>query len=145
MAEGLDRKQAYARSAERMFFPILSSTATTLAAFTPLLFWPGVSGEFMSYLPRTLIFVLTSSLVMALFFLPAIGGLYGKTEQAGDRTLTALSAANPDFIIDETTFTGRYLRILERLMVNPLRTFIALILIFASIIIIYRFFEKDTL
>ena len=99
----------------------------------------------MSYLPRTLIFVLTSSLVMALFFLPAIGGLYGKTEQAGDRTLTALSAANPDFIIDETTLTGRYLRILERLMVNPLRTFVALMLIFASIIITYRFFEKDTL
>ena len=145
MAEGLDRKQAYAQSAERMFFPILSSTATTLAAFTPLLFWPGVSGEFMSYLPRTLIFVLTSALVMALFFLPAIGGLYGKTEQAGDRTLTALSAANPDFIIDETTLTGRYLRILERLMVNPLRTFVALMLIFASIIITYRFFEKDTL
>ena len=145
MAEGLDRKQAYAQSAERMFFPILSSTATTLAAFTPLLFWPGVSGEFMSYLPRTLIFVLTSSLVMALFFLPAIGGLYGKTEQAGDRTLTALSAANPDFIIDETTLTGRYLRILERLMVNPLRTFVALMLIFASIIITYRLFEKDTL
>ena len=145
MAEGLDRKQAYAQSAERMFFPILSSTATTLAAFTPLLFWPGVSGEFMSYLPRTLIFVLTSALVMALFFLPAIGGLYGKTEQAGDRTLTALSAANPEFIIDETTLTGRYLRILERLMVNPLRTFVALMLIFASIIITYRFFEKDTL
>ena len=82
---------------------------------------------------------------MALFFLPAIGGLYGKTEQAGDRTLTALSAANPDFIIDETTLTGRYLRILERLMVNPLRTFVALMLIFASIIITYRFFEKDTL
>ena len=82
---------------------------------------------------------------MALFFLPAIGGLYGKTEQAGDRTLTALSADNPDFIIDETTLTGRYLRILERLMVNPLRTFVALMLIFTSIIITYRFFEKDTL
>ena len=82
---------------------------------------------------------------MALFFLPAIGGLYGKTEQAGDRTLTALSAANPDFIIDEKTLTGRYIRILERLMVNPLRTFVALMLIFASIIITYRFFEKDTL
>ena len=145
MAEGLDRKEAYARSAERMFFPILSSTATTLAAFTPLLFWPGVSGEFMSYLPRTLIFVLTSSLVMALFFLPALGGLYGKTEQSGDPTLAALSADNPNLVIDEKTLTGRYLLILERLMVNPLRTFVALMIIFASIIMTYRFFEKDTL
>ena len=145
MAEGLNRIEAYARSAQRMFFPILSSTATTLAAFTPLLFWPGVSGEFMSYLPRTLIFVLTSSLVMALFFLPAIGGLYGKTEQAGDATLSALSAENPELVIDSNTFTGKYLMVLERLMVNPLRTFIALILIFASIITVYRFFEKDTL
>lgn len=143
MAEGMGRKEAYARSVERMFFPILSSTGTTLAAFAPLLFWPGVSGEFMGYLPRTLMFVLTSSLVMALLFLPVIGGLYGKTEQAGDATLAALSADNPELVMDGKTLTGKYLMFLERLMVNPLKTFMALLLIFAAIIAAYGMLGKD--
>ncbi|HCO91466.1 MAG TPA: transporter, partial [Alphaproteobacteria bacterium] len=66
MAEGAPRDQAYRLAAKRMFWPIVSSTATTLAAFVPMLFWPGVSGKFMSYLPITLIFVLVGSLLMAL-------------------------------------------------------------------------------
>ena len=49
MAEGLERKAAYILAAQRMFWPIVSSTGTTLAAFLPMLFWPGVPGEFMSY------------------------------------------------------------------------------------------------
>ena len=48
MSEGLDRQEAYVLAAKRMFWPVTSSTATTLAAFLPLLFWPGVSGKFMS-------------------------------------------------------------------------------------------------
>jgi len=52
--------------------PIISSTATTLAAFFPLLFWDSMMGEFMSYLPITLIIVLTSSLIVALVIIPVI-------------------------------------------------------------------------
>ena len=48
MAEGVGRREAYAMASSRMFWPILSSTATTLAAFGPMLLWPGVSGKFMS-------------------------------------------------------------------------------------------------
>src|SRR3546814_5206967 len=55
MIEGLPRKQAYGLAGKRMAWPIIASTATTLAAFLPLLFWPGVVGEFMKYLPITLI------------------------------------------------------------------------------------------
>jgi multidrug efflux pump len=43
--------QAYTDAAKRMFWPIVSSTATTLCAFLPMLFWPGVAGEFMGMLP----------------------------------------------------------------------------------------------
>ena len=53
-------------------WPIIASTATTLAAFIPLLFWPGMMGSFMSFLPKTLIVVLTSSLFVALVLIPAI-------------------------------------------------------------------------
>jgi hypothetical protein len=66
MAEGLDRREAYKLAAKRMAWPITASTATTLAAFTPLLFWPGVVGEFMKFLPITVLATLTASLAMAL-------------------------------------------------------------------------------
>ena len=78
MSEGMPRKKAYAVAAKRMAWPIMASTATTLAAFAPLIFWPGMMGEFMKYLPITLIATLSASLVMALVFVPTIGSLIGK-------------------------------------------------------------------
>ncbi|MFK7835259.1 MAG: efflux RND transporter permease subunit [Sulfitobacter sp.] len=73
--------QAYVEAAKRMFWPIISSTATTLCAFLPMLFWPGVPGQFMGMLPVTLIFVLSASLVVALVYLPVMGGVTGRLER----------------------------------------------------------------
>lgn len=73
MSEGFAPKEAYALASKRMAWPIIAATATTLAAFLPLLFWPGVVGEFMKFLPITLIATLTASLFMALIFIPALG------------------------------------------------------------------------
>ena len=78
LVQGVSRKNAYRDGAARMFWPITSSTATTLMVFLPLLFWPGIVGQFMKYLPITMIIVLISSLLMALIFVPVIGGLVGK-------------------------------------------------------------------
>ena len=78
MAEGADRRSAYREAATRMAWPITASTATTLAVFMPLLFWPGLPGEFMGYLPKTVLITLTASLVMALIAIPAFGFLFGK-------------------------------------------------------------------
>ncbi|MEM1317186.1 MAG: efflux RND transporter permease subunit, partial [Pseudomonadota bacterium] len=77
LSEGMPPDQAYKRAAQLMFWPVVSSTATTLAAFLPLLLWPGVPGEFMSYLPIMVIVVLTASLLTALIFLPTTGALTG--------------------------------------------------------------------
>jgi multidrug efflux pump len=74
--------QAYGAAAKRMFWPIVSSTATTLCAFLPMLFWPGVAGEFMGMLPVTLIFVLAASLLVALIYLPVVGGVSGRITRA---------------------------------------------------------------
>ncbi|MGJ8615724.1 MAG: efflux RND transporter permease subunit [Sulfitobacter sp.] len=79
--EGVGPMHAYVESAQRMFWPIISSTATTLCAFLPMLFWPGVPGEFMGMLPVTLIFVLSASLVVALIYLPVMGGVTGRLER----------------------------------------------------------------
>ncbi|GAB4261433.1 MAG: hypothetical protein Kow0013_05960 [Pararhodobacter sp.] len=70
--------RAYVTAAKRMFWPVVASTATTLCAFLPMLFWPGVAGEFMGMLPVTLIFVLSASLIVALIFLPVLGGVAGR-------------------------------------------------------------------
>lgn len=78
IAEGEGPMRAYVAAAQRMFWPVVSSTATTLCAFLPMLFWPGVAGEFMGMLPVTLIFVLTASLIVALIFLPVLGGVTGR-------------------------------------------------------------------
>ena len=78
MEDGAGPMTAYTDAAKRMFWPIVSSTATTLCAFLPMLFWPGVAGEFMGMLPVTLIFVLSASLVVALIYLPVLGGSLGR-------------------------------------------------------------------
>ncbi|SDQ94086.1 efflux RND transporter permease subunit [Pseudovibrio sp. Tun.PSC04-5.I4] len=74
-AEGMPPRDAYIRAAKLMFWPIVSSTATTLAAFLPMLMWPGVPGEFMSYLPIMVIIILSGSLLTAMVFLPVTGGI----------------------------------------------------------------------
>ncbi|MFK7876596.1 MAG: efflux RND transporter permease subunit [Paracoccaceae bacterium] len=79
-AEGVGPMESYVMAAKRMFWPVVSSTATTLCAFLPMLFWPGVPGEFMGMLPVTLIFVLSASLVVALVYLPVMGGVTGRAE-----------------------------------------------------------------
>jgi multidrug efflux pump len=78
MSEGMPARQAYALAAKRMSGPVIAATATRVAAFSPLLFWPGVVGEFMKYLPITLIATLSASLVVALFFTPTLGALLGR-------------------------------------------------------------------
>ena len=70
--------RAYSAAAKRMFWPIISSTATTLCAFLPMLFWPGVAGQFMGNLPVTIIFVLSASLIVVLIYLPVVGGVTGR-------------------------------------------------------------------
>ncbi len=91
MREGLRPMQAYTASAKRMFWPVISSTATTLCAFLPLLFWPGMAGQFMGTLPVTIIFVLSAALIVALVFLPVVGGLVGHMSDKLDRLSIHLS------------------------------------------------------
>lgn len=81
MAEGVPAKEAAKRGAGEVAWPIIASTATTLAAFTPLAFWPGMIGEFMKYLPITLIIVLTSSLFVALVINPMLTSIYMKVKE----------------------------------------------------------------
>ena len=93
--EGTGPMHAFVEAAKRMFWPIVSSTATTLCAFLPMLFWPGVPGQFMGMLPVTLIFVLSASLVVALIYLPVMGGVAGRMSRGFERSSAALKRSTP--------------------------------------------------
>ncbi|MBV2361279.1 efflux RND transporter permease subunit [Thalassococcus sp. CAU 1522] len=95
ISQGVGPMHAYVEAAKRMFWPVVSSTATTLCAFLPMLFWPGVPGEFMGMLPVTLIFVLSASLVVALVYLPVMGGVTGRFSRKVTHAADALRAAAP--------------------------------------------------
>jgi multidrug efflux pump len=121
MAEGDPRFVAYSRAAIRMSWPIIASTATTLAAFVPLALWPGTMGEFMKYLPITLIAVLSSSLVMALLFVPTLGSIFGSPGAISDKARKNLADAETGDLNDVTGFTGTYIRFLRSTLRRPLR------------------------
>ncbi len=82
LAEGMPPQEAYSLAAKRMAGPVIAATATRVAAFSPLLFWPGIVGEFMKYLPITLIATLSASLAVAMFFTPTLGALLAKANLA---------------------------------------------------------------
>ncbi len=95
MKEGAGPMESYTDAAKRMFWPIVSSTATTLCAFLPMLFWPGVPGQFMGMLPVTIIFVLSASLIVALIYLPVMGGVTGRMSRAFGSASDAMKARLP--------------------------------------------------
>ncbi|MCP5183232.1 MAG: efflux RND transporter permease subunit [Pseudomonadales bacterium] len=131
MVEGYSPRSAYTLAAKRMFWPVTASVATTLAAFLPLMFWPGISGKFMRYLPVTVFTVLSGSLLYALVFGPVLGALFGKAsarDEKAQRTLQELEDGDPRLL---SSFTGIYARFLSGATRNAVVTLgIALLAMF---------------
>jgi multidrug efflux pump len=87
MEEGYERLQAAIRATGEVAMPVIASTVTTLGAFLPLMFWPGIVGEFMGYLPLTLIVTLSSSLFVALVLVPVLCALFMKVDGTPSKPL----------------------------------------------------------
>ncbi|EKE71900.1 efflux RND transporter permease subunit [Celeribacter baekdonensis] len=120
MDEGEGPMAAFVEAAKRMFWPIVSSTATTLCAFLPMLFWPGVAGEFMGMLPVTIIFVLSASLIVALIYLPVMGGVSGRIARIFDRASAGLRATTPYWLRAVLVAPSAYLVFLGLMqLMNP--------------------------
>lgn len=150
MAEGASRQAAYLEASKRMFWPVITSTATTLAAFVPFLFWKDLAGEFMKFIPLTLIFVLTSSLVVALIFLPVLGSLFALPSWFKERFgIKGKTGAPPAYEIDEidpTTLTGpvgAYARFLADLVERPLLSLSGALLLLIVCIMAFRIASPD--
>ncbi|WP_286815341.1 efflux RND transporter permease subunit [Marinobacter sp. UBA3607] len=122
LSDGQTVKQAWVEAASRMAWPVIASTATTLAVFVPLLFWPGVVGEFMKFLPMTVLICLIASLAMALVFLPVLGGVSGGKRSHHDP--------------EESRFVQGYRKALATLLKRPgltlLGSLVLIILIYAA-------------
>ena len=110
--KGQNRLEAYKNSAQRMFTPVVASVLTTVAAFTPLMVWPGMSGKFMRYLPITVFVVLMASLAYALIFAPVIGSLFGRRKGQKDES-------NDN---DDTFLKRIYKKAINFSLKNPLET-----------------------
>ncbi len=142
MAEGMNRKRAYAGAAQRMAWPIIASTATTLAAFLPLVFWPGQLGQFMKSMPLTLIFTLTASLIMALLIVPTFGTMIGKPGSMSERQRQDFKAAESGDLMSIGGYTGGYIRLMNRVLDYPGVVVMGLFLLLASIYVGYGVLGK---
>jgi multidrug efflux pump len=142
LQEGLPAKEAYTFAAQRMAWPIIASTATTLSVFFPLLFWTGMVGEFMKYLPITVILTLSASLFMALIFIPVMGGLIGKRPAQTAKAKAALHAAEIGDPRDISGFTGAYVRLLEWAVLRPAATLLLAIALLLGGFSLYGQFGK---
>ena len=137
---GSPAADAYSASAKRMAWPIIASTATTLSVFIPLIFWPGMVGEFMKYLPITVIVTLAASLAMALIFIPVIGSIITRKKGGSGK---AIERSDIDLDDDEKINTNdRYYTLLKFLLGHPGKVLLASIAILFSAYLSYGIFGK---
>ena len=133
LQEGDTPRQAYAFAATRMAWPLIASTATTLSVFLPLLFWTGTVGEFMKFLPITVIITLIASLIMALIMIPVIGTMIGKAPPRSAQekaTLEAVERGDPRLMAG---FAGQYARLLSTALMRPWTTMVIGMLMMVAI------------
>lgn len=142
MAEGLSPKEAYTVAGTRMFWPVVSSAAATIAAFAPMLLWPGIPGKFMSYFPITLIAVLTASTIVAMIFLPVIGGYFGKHPPGGEEALKAIAASEQGNINDIPGLTGAYARFVQRRIKRPGRVIAGAVVALIGVYMAFGMFNR---
>ncbi|MEE9332570.1 MAG: efflux RND transporter permease subunit [Granulosicoccaceae bacterium] len=154
--KGMPRAEAYASAAKRMSWPIIASTFTTLAVFAPLLYWPGMIGQFMQYMPKTVIACLLASLAMALVFIPVIGKAIGRKQRTTPTPNSDLedALANPDASGIASTITAeqvrkastgtraKYLAMLHAMLLNPVKTLLAVLVFTIGSYVVYGVLGK---
>jgi len=133
MLNGQEPRKAYAMAARRMAWPITASTATTLAAFLPLVFWPGVVGEFMKFLPMTLLITLTASLVMALMFVPTLGAVIGGWGRKRAGAKAAVVPSDGSGLENVGGVAGGYLKVLGIALSHPAKVLLAAVMVLVGV------------
>ncbi len=134
--QGVSRVQAAMKATSEVAWPVIGSTVTTLAAFSPMIFWPGIMGEFMSYLPITLIVTLSSSLFVAMVINPALAAFFMETKKH-PMSLGAEAAA--DAGEKPIEIKGPFLTLYSRMLRSALNHRIVVVLIsFAILVLLFQ-------
>ncbi|MGJ8528359.1 efflux RND transporter permease subunit [Maritalea sp.] len=143
ISEGMERQEAFIRAAKLMFWPVVSSTGTTLAAFLPMLMWPGIIGKFMSYLPIMVIITLIASLITAMVFLPVIGGLLARKRVSAKEQAAAQALSGSDNFDPKTIpgVTGLYVKFLNSIIRRPI---MVLVVGIGSIVGIFMYYGANS-
>lgn len=143
MADGLSPRDAYIAASVRMFAPATASMLTTLCAFLPLMFWPGMDGAFMRILPVTVFAVLSWSITFALVFLPVLGALFGKAEM-DEKTKRDLHTLEHDDPRKLGGLTGNYARLVEKVLHRPVISLAASAGMLLGIFVMYGHLNAGT-
>lgn len=133
---GLPRARAALVGTSEVAWPVISSTATTVGAFLPMLFWPGVMGEFMGYLPTTVMVVLTASLFVALVINPTLAAFFVRVKGA--------SAIDPESRRPTYRLAVWYGRSLEFLLDRPGWTLVSAFAVLVLSVVLYGVFGLGT-
>ncbi len=142
--QGVPEIDAAMKATSEVAWPVIGSTLTTLAAFIPLIFWPGIMGEFMKYLPITLVITLSSSLFTALIINPALCAMFMKSKAVintaqGDENEIKLAEKIADQGEKPVKIEGFILSMYEKIMVLVLeKKLVTLFSAFATLIILFE-------
>ena len=126
MEQGVPRMEAARAATGEVAWAVIGSTLTTVAAFFPLIFWPGIMGEFMKYLPITLVVTLSASLFVALVINPALATFFMKLKTgggpgAGSRTAAEIAAEGEQPVEISGRILTSYRRIMELVLDHPVK------------------------
>ncbi|MBK8103131.1 MAG: efflux RND transporter permease subunit [Cellvibrionales bacterium] len=143
MADGLSPREAYIAASVRMFAPATASMLTTLCAFLPLMFWPGIDGAFMRILPVTVFAVLAWSITFALVFLPVLGALFGKAE-LDEKSIQELRTLEHDDPRKLGGVTGLYARLIEQVLRRPILSIVFSLFSLFAIFVAYEHLSVGT-
>ncbi len=137
MQQGNSRVQAAMKATSEVAWPVIGSTLTTVAAFFPMIFWPGIMGEFMKYLPITLIVTLTSSLFVALVINPALAAFFMKIKKADEDNKTTLDKDIKDLSQKPIEIKGAVLKTYVKILNKALEYKITVLVGAFAILVIF--------
>lgn len=139
MIAGMSRLEAYKESASQMFWPSVAASLTTKIVFLPLLFWPGLTGKFMMYMPLTLVATLIGSLFMALVFIPVLGSYFGQPKKLTDEEIDQIHAIEEGNFDKLSGITKKYSALLETALEQPKTTAFSILGLLFGIIVLFGF------
>ncbi len=142
MIDGMSKLEAYKESAVHMFWPSVAASLTTKIVFLPLLFWPGITGKFMRYMPLTLVATLVGSLFMALIFIPVLGSYFGKPKKLSQEEMIHIQSIETGEFEKLEGITKKYHNALNYALQKPKLTICSVFGLLIFIITIFGFLNS---